>query len=94
MAVDIQHRTGDRGGRFYVEGADKDIGYLDYKVDKDVLTIVLTIEHTVVEDELKGTGAARQLVDEAVKFATGKNYRIESTCDYATHVLGKYYAER
>lgn len=88
MAIEIHHSTGDKEGRFFIEGTDEDLGYLEYRSEDGTLTV----EHTVVGDELKGSGAARQLVDEFVKFANDNQYQIKSNCDYASHVMKKYYA--
>ncbi len=88
MEVEVKHTQKDDEGRFFVEQSGKELGYLDYTLDDRSMTI----EHTVVEDELKGTGAARMLVDEAYRFATERQYSIASNCEYGAHVLKKYYA--
>jgi len=85
--MEVKHAPETNEGRFYVEGPQEDLGYLTYSLQDDTFTV----EHTFVDDELKGTGAARKLVDEAVRFARENRYEIEANCEYAAHVIKKYY---
>jgi predicted GNAT family acetyltransferase len=61
------------------------VGELTYTIDGTRMTI----RHTEVDFALRGTGAARKLVDAAVQWARAENLKIASRCDYAAEVLAK-----
>jgi hypothetical protein len=52
-----------------------------YKADN------LVIEHTIVNDSLKGQGVAKTLVEAVVTFAKQEKVKIIPVCDYAKKVL-------
>ncbi|THB65204.1 MAG: N-acetyltransferase [Spirochaetaceae bacterium] len=75
-------------GAFYIESQDDQrAGVLDYRVKEETLII----DHVGASNELRGTGAARQLVDHAIKWAIGQGYAVRSKCSYGRHVLEKHY---
>ncbi len=50
---------------------------------------VFNINHTFVDDSLRGKGIAKLLVEEAIKTIRKKNGKIKATCSYAKHYLEK-----
>lgn len=44
---------------------------------------VATINHTFVDDSLRGQGVAGQLMTEAVKSIKESGWKLEATCSYA-----------
>ena len=50
---------------------------------------VYTIDHTLVDNSLRGQGVAGQLVQAAVDEITAKGGRIEATCSYAVKWLSE-----
>lgn len=51
---------------------------------------IYNINHTYVDESLRGQGIASKLVEEAVKEIKGKNGKIEATCSYAKRWLEKH----
>ena len=50
---------------------------------------VYTIDHTFVDNSLRGQGIAGQLVQAAVDEITAKGGRVEATCSYAVKWLSE-----
>lgn len=50
---------------------------------------VYTIDHTFVDNSLRGQGVAGQLVQAAVDEITAKGGRVEATCSYAVKWLNE-----
>jgi predicted GNAT family acetyltransferase len=75
-----QDRCGLRISAF-VNG--KEIGYLTYRVDDNLMNI----EHTVVDPEFRGQGIAEKMVDQAIRFAREQGLQLTATCSYAAKKL-------
>lgn len=69
------------------ENTNKEIGFVLYEVDEE--RKVLTILSTQVHQEYQGQGKAKILMENIVKFAVERGYKIESFCSYATNYLSK-----
>lgn len=50
----------------------------------------IIIDHTEVDDSLKGNGVGKDLVAEGVKFARENNLKIVATCTFAKAELEKH----
>ncbi|WP_010290652.1 GNAT family N-acetyltransferase [Kurthia massiliensis] len=50
---------------------------------------VMVVDHTFVDDSLRGQGIARQLVERAADYAREKNYKIEPVCSYVASAFEK-----
>jgi predicted GNAT family acetyltransferase len=84
-APPITHLRADQRGAFIMERDGRRLGELTYTMTG----ARITIHHTEVDTALRGTGAARNLVDAAVQWARTENMKIESRCDYASAVFAK-----
>lgn len=51
---------------------------------------VLTINHTFVDDRLRGQGIASKLVQEAVTEIKRQNKKVQASCSYAIKWLEKH----
>lgn len=51
---------------------------------------VCCIEHTIVDDSLRGQGIAGQLVQRAVEAIQAMGCQVTATCSYAAHWLEKH----
>jgi predicted GNAT family acetyltransferase len=49
----------------------------------------IIIEHTEVDDKLRGTGAGKKLVAEAVAYARRNNLKIVPLCSFTKSVIDK-----
>ncbi len=79
-----QEQTGNKGA-FYIEDEDgKRIGLLTYSVAG---TGRIIIDHTEVDDALKGKSAGKQLVAAAVQHARKNNLKVLPLCPFARSVF-------
>jgi predicted GNAT family acetyltransferase len=49
----------------------------------------IIIDHTEVDDSLKGKGVGKQMLDAAVEYARDKNIKIIPLCPFAKAILTK-----
>lgn len=73
-------------GAFIIKENNKRVAEMTYSVAGANLII---IDHTEVSDSLRGTGAGKQLVTAAVKYAREKNIKIIPLCPYAKSVFDR-----
>lgn len=80
----IQHQEHRKNGAFFIEEDGEWIAELTY-----IRTGAghITIDHTEVDEKLRGEGIGEDLVAEAVKYARKSNLRIKSKCPFAKKVL-------
>lgn len=78
-----QQQTDDRG-EFYVEKDGKKLAVMMYKLPSSDRIIV---EHTEVDESLRGQKVGAQLVQAAVDFARSHHLKIKPSCTYAAAVL-------
>jgi predicted GNAT family acetyltransferase len=84
--MDIDHKDDGSKGAFYVEQDKQLLAEMTYVwagADR------IIIDHTVVDQVLKGKGIGRQLVEKAVEFAREKGIKITPLCPFAKSVLEK-----
>jgi predicted GNAT family acetyltransferase len=82
--MDIQHIDDGRKGMFFIKQDGKRVAEMTYVWTGQDRII---IDHTAVDDVLKGQGAGKQLVAKAVEFAREKGIRILPLCPFAKHVF-------
>jgi len=79
-AIDIQHHEDAGRGGFYVEREDVRLAEMTYSRVNEKLVI---IDHTLVDERLRGLGVARRLLDSAVAWARASGTKLSATCPYA-----------
>src|SRR5829696_8790936 len=79
----VQHHGGRAGGSFYVKRGGARIAEMTYSREGSRATI----EHTRVDDSLRGQGVARRLLDAAVAWARDTGMRVTPVCTYARSVF-------
>lgn len=82
--MEIRHNKNER--IFYIEQNGKVIAEMTYYFREER---EMVINHTYVSPTLRGKGIAQELVEEGVKFAREKDYKIYPTCSYAQVLLNK-----
>lgn len=78
--MQIQSSGSRDKGEFYVEDGGKRVALMTYSKASDGKII---IEHTEVDESLKGEGIGKDLVAEGVKFARENDLKIIPLCPFA-----------
>ncbi len=71
--------------RIYLEGKDKKT--LAEVTFYEIEDGVYNIDHTFVDDSLRGQGIGSKLVEEAVDLITSKGAEVQATCPFASKWL-------
>lgn len=85
--MDIQHVSDDKKGTFFIEEDGQRVAEMVYSKAGETLLI---IEHTEVNETLKGKGAGKQLVFQGVAYARAMGLRIMPLCPFAKLIFEKY----
>ncbi|HET8866130.1 MAG TPA: GNAT family N-acetyltransferase [Gracilimonas sp.] len=84
--MQIQHKTTETKGAFFIEKDGKRIAEMTYsKAGKTKIII----DHTEVSDEGRGKGYGKQLVKEGVEFARENDLKIMPLCPFAKAIIQK-----
>ena len=78
----LQEEDNDKGA-FYIEERGNRLAEMDYHIDKGRMVI----DHTEVDESLRGRNIGFSLVERGVEYATEKHYRIIPFCTYAKKVI-------
>lgn len=84
--MNILHTDNDKKGAFYIEVDTSTKAELTYVWAGDTKII---IDHTEVDDSLRGQGIGEKLVVAAVNFAREKGIKILPLCPFAKSVIEK-----
>lgn len=84
--MDIQHTADEKGGRFFIQGDQKELAQMTYVWAGSDRII---IDHTEVDVSLKGQGAGNQLVAAAIAKARAEGFKIVPLCPFAKAVIAK-----
>ena len=76
--MEFELRQDDSQGAFVHEQDGKVIAEITWALLGDVMVV----DHTFVNDSLRGQGIAKQLLNQAASFARENNYKIEPVCSY------------
>ncbi len=83
----IQHKQTETRGVFFIPGEEDDfLAELIY-MKKEPDTMI--IEHTEVDDELKGQNVGYQLVYTAIEYARAHKLKIIPMCPFARAIIEK-----
>lgn len=84
--MDILHEDDGKKGRFYIDKGDKNLAEITYVwagEDK------LIIDHTYVDEELKGQSIGNKLVVKVVEMAREKKVGVIPLCPFAKALMEK-----
>ncbi|REL38250.1 N-acetyltransferase [Rhodohalobacter sp. SW132] len=82
--MDIQHKSGETKGEFYIEKSGAVKGKITYS---KLGNTQLIIDHTEVADDLRGEDMGRTLVEHAVNYARRNNLKIIPLCPFAKSII-------
>lgn len=82
----ISHEVEERRGAFVIARDGRRIAELTYFHQGES---VIVINHTFVDESLRGHGIARKLLDAAVAWARANQVRIIPECSYARVVFAR-----
>ena len=85
IGVEIQHQRSGHKGAFVVERDGKRLAEMTYTVAGSRVII----DHTTVDDALRGTGTGAKLVKAAVDWARAENVKLMPLCPFARSVFDK-----
>ena len=85
--MQIQHKQSENKGIFFVQPEGEEIlAELTYHKHEPNTMI---IEHTEVDDELRGQNVGYQLVNSAVEYARTQGMKITPLCTFAKAIMEK-----
>lgn len=84
--MNIQLEQTESKGAFFIEEGVKRLAEMTFTKAGEGLII---IDHTEVSDALRGTGAGKKLVTEAVEYARKNNLKILPLCPFAKSVFDR-----
>ncbi|HUJ26668.1 MAG TPA: GNAT family N-acetyltransferase [Myxococcales bacterium] len=85
MSDEILHRQEGRRGAFTIERGGKRLAEQTYTMRQGGK--VASIEHTEVDESLRGQGIARKLTVATVEWARGQGLKILPLCPFAKAVI-------
>ncbi|ANU26456.1 GNAT family N-acetyltransferase [Planococcus versutus] len=65
-------------------------GVMKAEITWTMLADVMIIEHTFVDETMRGQGMAKKLLDQAANYARDNNYKMEPVCSYAVTAFDRY----
>ena len=81
----VSHESKGHRGAFVIDQDGKRLAEMTYTVAGSRVII----DHTTVDDALRGKGAGKQLVAKAVEWARAGNRKLMPLCPYAKSVFDK-----
>lgn len=84
--MEIKHTDNGTKGSFYIDIEDVRKAEMTYSHEG---TGKIIIDHTEVDDSLKGEGVGYKLVDAAVNYSRENKLKVIATCPFVTAVFKK-----
>ena len=84
--MEIQQKDNHKTGLFFIEQESEKVAEMVYSWRGQDSII---IEHTEVDDSLRGKGAGKALVTKSVEFAREKGIKIVPICSFAKNIFDK-----
>ncbi len=82
--MQIETEDNGRNGRFFIRRDGETVAEMDYHWHNDQTFV---IDHTEVDESLKGQGVGNALVQRAVEWAREKGYKIHPVCPFAAAIM-------
>ena len=84
--MEINRDEHGKKGAFYIERDGEWVAEMTYVRTGEN---EITIDHTEVDESLRGEGIGEKLVEEGVKFARENNLRVIATCPFTRKVINE-----
>ena len=84
--MEIKHEETDSKGAFYLERDGERLAEMTYSKAGEGMII---IDHTQVDDALRGEGVGKKLVEKGVAFARENDLKILPLCPFAKALIDK-----
>lgn len=84
--MEVKHQKEENNGRFYIEIDGEQKAEMTYIFKNEH---IIDINHTEVDDSLKGEGVGYKLIDAVVAFMRENNLKAVASCPYVEHVFKK-----
>jgi predicted GNAT family acetyltransferase len=82
----IEHEFDGNKGSFFLEIEGKRLATMDYVMAGADLLI---IEHTEVDNSLRGQGIGKKLLEKMVDYSRAKGVKVRPLCSFAVAVLSR-----
>lgn len=82
--MDIQHKSGDTKGEFYIGESGDAKAKITYSKLGNTQIIV---DHTEVSDDLKGQNIGKKLVEHVVNYARNRELKLIPLCPFAKSII-------
>jgi hypothetical protein len=86
MSHTVEHEEASAKGAFFMQAQGQRVAEMTYSRTNPTLVI---IDHTDVDESLRGQGAGRQLLDALVAWARQTGTQVLPLCPYAKAQFGK-----
>lgn len=83
--MQIQHDEHGRKGAFFIDEDGEWIAELTYFK----MNGTMTIDHTEIDEKLRGEGIGQDLVKAAVEYARANGLKVNPVCPYARRIIEK-----
>lgn len=82
--MELQYKELGHDSYAYVYEKDgENLGEITWALSNDVMVM----NHTFVNPKLRGTGLAKELLDQSAEFAREKNYKMKPLCSYVVNAF-------
>ena len=81
--MEIQRDEHGRKGAFFIDEDGEWIAELTYVIDNGIMTI----DHTEIDEKLRGEGIGQDMVKAAVDYARENGWKIRAVCPYAKKII-------
>jgi predicted GNAT family acetyltransferase len=79
----IQHKEDGNEGVFYIEQNGEELAEMTYTLENGKMVI----DHTEVDESLRGKNIGHQLVEHGVEYAREQHLKVLPVCEYAKSVI-------
>ena len=85
--MEIQHKESEHRGKFFIENEGKRVAQIVYAKGGDKTII---IEHTEVDESLRGKKIGYDLVQKTVEYARAEGLKVSPVCQFAKAVFDRH----